>query len=440
MNSPIHEVLSEFIHGSSEDPSCRTVAVTTLVMSLWQLTGRGMSHQVPSLVQINAVGRDLDAIDDLARRLMEPHQCSKPKTYNEGLYMHGTPEQAPNAMKMALINMAKERKATFPDAKYRIQLEQQYFAALRTGFGTGAARNYSKAWHDDFHLLTDRSNELVLRLETEEDRVAFRHDVTKKSEKLRAPIGYGPGLRLVPKTTAVSGAIHADMWDADFAGAMVELGLPMLFLPTTVKAPPICNYSILEMVSSSFPAAFNSPVEEPTNFIPEPWFEAYKRELRKRLRHLPGDYEYCIQKLARQIIPVCHRIAIWCGKGATKEGVEALWLEMCMHTLRGLVMSIGGLAWHGLGFQTGSSRKDTLKVLRYLRDKGPMTKADLLRAAHLNKEQRDKLVNCLAAENLVRVNGKKLTATTYPEFIVALYGRKDLPEPVNLKSEVESSK
>ena len=155
----------------------------------------------------------------------------------------------------------------------------------------------------------------------------------EKSDKLRTPIGYGSGLQLIPNTTAVSGAIRPGMWDADFAEAMVELGLPMLFLPSAAKTPPNCeNLPILEMVFSVLPKAFDWPVEEPGNFIQEPWFEQYSRELRKRLSHLPTDYEYSIQKLARQIVPVCQRIAQWCGKGAPARVVEGLLLESCACT------------------------------------------------------------------------------------------------------------
>jgi hypothetical protein len=40
-------------------------------------------------------------------------------------------------------------------------------------------------------------------------------------------------------------------------------------------------------------------------------------------------------------------------------------------------------------------------------------------------------VERFAAENLVRVEGKTVTATSYAEFVAALYARDDLPAPVN---------
>ena len=41
------------------------------------------------------------------------------------------------------------------------------------------------------------------------------------------------------------------------------------------------------------------------------------------------------------------------------------------------------------------------------------------------------MVECLAAEDLARVDGKTITATSYAEFVESLHRRKTLPEPAN---------
>jgi hypothetical protein len=38
-------------------------------------------------------------------------------------------------------------------------------------------------------------------------------------------------------------------------------------------------------------------------------------------------------------------------------------------------------------------------------------------------------VKCFAAQDLVKIDGKLVTATTYPEFVEALYAREEFPEP-----------
>jgi hypothetical protein len=77
----------------------------------------------------------------------------------------------------------------------------------------------------------------------------------------------------------------------------------------------------------------------------------------------------------------------------------ALTYDLCAHATRGLVLSIAGLAWHGLGIDAGCSREKVARVLNYLRIREPMTRSELLRGAHLEKRERDLLVECLTAES-----------------------------------------
>jgi hypothetical protein len=105
-------------------------------------------------------------------------------------------------------------------------------------------------------------------------------------------------------------------------------------------------------------------------------------------------------------------------------------------TLRGLIIGIAGLAWHGLGFV---SQEKAVKVLEHLREKGPTTKSDLVRyAPRIPKAERDILLERLAAEDLLNVDGTMVTATTYPEFVAALYARDEFPEPRNFLAELSA--
>jgi len=425
-----HEVLAEFIHGCAQDHNDRTVAVTTLVMTLWQLAGRRMSHRLPSLVLVNAHGYATDPNDMLASHFLAAAGSDGPRIFHEGYFMGGTPAQAP-AMAGAIRDKPKLGAVTSGNASIHTDLENRYFDAQRTGFGYGPARAYAEAWHDAFALITDRDGELVLRLDSSDDREAFLHDVIEDPERVRAPVGYGPGLELVPKTTAISGSISAGKWNADLARGIVDLGLPMLVLPSLAQNAPVTdNLPVFELFASTLPSSFKMPVVEPANFLPDPWFNVYRDELRRRLRYLPADYEYSIHKLGREIFPVCERIAVWSASGASPREVEALWLELCMHTLRGIVLSVAGLAWCGLGFDPGA---EALRGLGYLRAKGPMTKSEWNRLAHIDdKEMRDGFVERFADEGLMRVEGKTITAMTYREFVEGLYAREQLPQPVDL--------
>ena len=52
--APQHRELAEFLQGCSTDASTRTMATTALVLTLWQMAGRHMTLQLPSMLLINA--------------------------------------------------------------------------------------------------------------------------------------------------------------------------------------------------------------------------------------------------------------------------------------------------------------------------------------------------------------------------------------------------
>lgn len=282
--------------------------------------------------------------------------------------------------------------------------------------------------------MSDRGAELILRVASPHDRAAFRKDVVEGSRRLREPLGYGSDLTLVPKHVAFSGSLAASAWDAALATGLVELDLPLLVLPSRSReAPEIANDAVLNFIAGCLPRSFTEPVEEPANLMPTPWFEGYGRGLRARLHHLPANYEYAMQKLARQLLPVCLRVANWCGtfSGANTEEIEAVTNDLCGHSLRGLVLGVAGLAWHGLGFDTGCPHRTVIRVLEYLRAREPMTKSELLRGAHLGKRERDQLLDRFVVEGLIRIDGKNVESLGYPEFVEGLYARREFPQPVN---------
>lgn len=437
LNQPALPVLAEFVHGCSKDPAKRTAAVSLFVVGLCQLAGRGMTARLPSAIVVNAHDLSPDPLDMLPGWLFGTQENSGPRVHKEGLFMHETPDQAPAAMTRAIVEKQKLGKVTAYNASKHSDREEQYFAAQRTGFGYGPSRSYAEAWHDVFQLMTDRNDEVILRIERPKDRALFRQHVIDGDKRLRQPLGYGAGLKLVPKHIALSGFLPASLWDAPLAKSIVELGLPLLMLPSTAKTPPqILNEKVFEFITTALPQWCSDRadrVEEPANFVPGDWFEGYARQLRARLRHLPPDYEYTMHKMARQLFPVCLRIASWCGtySGSSTEEITALTYDLCGHALRGLVLSVAGLAWHGLGIDPGCPHQTTVRVLEYLRSREPMTKSELRRGAHLGKEERDLLIEHLAAENLVRIEGKVVTATSYAEFVEHLYARREFSEPKN---------
>ena len=103
--------------------------------------------------------------------------------------------------------------------------------------------------------------------------------------------------------------------------------------------------------------------------------------------------------------------------------------------MRGMVISVAGLSWFGLGLYLGPEceplRDKAIKLLRRLRTKGPLSCSDLRRNMHLKKQERDALLARLEEEHLVRIDDKRVVATTYGDFVEALYGREEFPQVRN---------
>ena len=432
----MHKALADFIHGGDADPAARTVAVSTLLFSLWQLAGSSMTRQPPSLVLITAHDGDgIAPMDALAAQLVKPGNCHGPQIQQKGMFAHGTPKQAPAAMANAIVSWKERRQHVpyFPAVQQELPvLEESFYAAQRTGFGHGRTRPYGGAWDETFGLITDRDCQVILRLDSDDDRAAFRQHVIGDPEKLQAALGYGPGLTTVSKRWCVSGALKPSEWDRELAEQALGLGLPMVFLPDPVRKPHVDSLPpTFGTMTSMLPRDRANALEDPANFVSGPWFAHYAAYLRSKLWSLPADYDFLMQRLARQIFPVSLRLASWAGQysGASGEESEAIARDLCAHTLRGLAISVAGLAWHGYGLNDGLPRKEAMRVLDTIRATGPMSHSDVARGNRISKETRNQLMKYFAAQDLVKIDGKVVTASTYPEFVEALYARKEFPEP-----------
>lgn len=430
-NSPIG-ILSELAHGCSDNPTDRSVAKAMFVISCCQLAGKGLTRRTPSVIGVNAHGLEDDPMDDFVSRLVTDRHCRPPQIYDTGAFAQRKPVEAPQSMEYAVRQRQEIEGTNLYKAEQYRTLETLYFDAQKSGFGCGRCRPYASAWHDKFGLLSERNCRVILRLRDHEDGVAFRKDVVAGSRRLLTPAGIGGDLKWQTKQFSVSGIIEEDQWDADFARRMVNLPLPMLVLPhATTSALKLPDTSV---ITDSLERAFQDTIEEPDNFPLFPWFSYYAAELRKRLRYLPGDYEHTIQRLARQLFPACLRLVAYAAKispqkPTSQQEIESLALDLSAHTLRCLTVSAAGLAWHGFGFNAGCQHKEVARVLHYMRQKPPMTAAELRRSAHIkNKKLRDALIDRFLEENLVWMDGEKIRPTTFLEFVEALHVRKEFPQ------------
>ena len=434
LERPMHEALPDFVHGCSPDPATRTVAVTTLVLSLWQLHGQALTLDVPSLLLVDASESEADPIDQFSKSLVYTKEDNRPRVQTEGAFMQGSIDLAPKAMRNALLkrrSLGRIAGDNIHKAQEAQGLVDRFNAAKRTGYGHGCCRSYSTAWHPDYGLLTDDDDQLILRLNTAPDRAAFRRDLLDDPAKLLLPTGIDRHLSMVPKGISLSGSLTPDLCDGELASKVLALS-PFFLLPhTTGDLLDADKLRPIEVLAATWKHGGVPPVAASLKLSPSPWIQAYQTALRKRLANLPGTYEFAVLQAVHQLDGICERIVNFAARGsqARTEELVALCQDLYAHTLRGIVISVAGLSYNGLGLHLGSEceplRDKAFKMLKHLRKKGSSTASDLLRNLHLKKLERDALLERLAEENLVIVEDGEVTATTYRAFVEGLHSRAE---------------
>lgn len=437
LEQPISKILGEFIQRCAPDHNTRTVAITSLVMSYWQLKGRALTPDVPSMLLVQTVqtGETIDdPVDEFMKGLVYIQEQNKPRVQSEGPFACGSIDLAPKAMGNAI----QERRLLgndFVDNPAKLQsareLEQRFRAAQVTGFGHGKCRPYSRAWHPDYGLLTDGNGQIILRLNEAPDRVAFRRDLLDDPKRLLFPSGIGNNLELTPKNLSVSGSLPQNLCDGKLAASTFAMGLPFFLLPHTTAEPlkPDCAAAIsnLATIWQNEPVA---PVLPILRLPLSPSALPLQSALRKRLANLPATYEFAVLQAVHQLDGICDRIARFAMGNETKaEELVALYISLYENTLRGIVLSVVSLSYFGHGLYPDSECKNMRvkahKLLRKLREKGPTNCGELLKILHLSKEERDPLLERLREENLVRVEKGNATATNFTEFTKGLYSREE---------------
>ena len=428
MLEPQHRVLAEFTHGCSPDPATRTIATTALVLSLWQVAGRRMTHRPPSMLLLNAAESTPDPIDRAADTITSYRGRKGPAEKGAGQFVGGTPSQADTAMRVAVMRRGQLGKAT-PGNAPGIALEERYFHAARTtAHGSGPTRRYSTARDDQMGLITDGDNQVILRLDEPRDHEAFRGDVIENRQRLLDPHGIGGMLQMVRKSITISGSLTFDLWDAQLATSIVELGLPILHLPHLAEQPLECNHPALYQLTLGIARGLFGVTAEP-HFPPDDWYRQYERFLRERLHRLHGDYEFSVLRVVRELGAVCQAIArASATQGATAKQVTVLTVDLCRSALRGITLGVAALAWHCLGFDPGCDREVALELLRYIRDQGCRTRREIRRKfPAFTAARRDEVLERLAAEGLVDLEGRSVAAVTPEGFVKALHARPELP-------------
>jgi hypothetical protein len=336
---------------------------------------------------------------------------------------------------MTMLNCTLLREQlgeTTPNNQAHIEsLEKRFHDAQATGFGCHSSGPYTRMWNDQMEWITNASDQILLRFDQPADREAFRKDLLDRPDNLLRPRGVNSSLRMAIKNISVSGSLPPGEWDGSLVCGVIELGLPVFFLPHVVKEPLIISEPIdFILLTANFQnsAGINRPpVVTPIHLPDTEYCHRYEQLLRQRLHQLPGGYELSVLRIVHELQGACYQIARYtAAQGSSGEETAAIFLELHAMAFRGIVLSIASLAYHCLGFYPGCPRGKALALLRHLRDKGPLTRRELQRHTQsLNADERDHVLTHLATEGLVELDGKKVTAVPLAGFVEALYARPE---------------
>ena len=434
------QLLGHFLHHCSPDPSTRTMAAAMYAITHWQIVGKAMTHALPSMLLVNVGGADNDPLDAFADYHATGLGNKIPLEHGQGTFVGGTAKHAKNAMLRALYDRRQLGCLDYGNAAQISECVTCYDDARSVAYGTGRTGRYSRAWDDQFGWLTDSTDDLILRLDLPDDRSAFRKDVMEVSGKLLNPYGLGKTLDWTGKILCVSGSLPPAEWDSELVWAVLRMGLPVFFLPH-LGSEPLKVASAMGMFTTSTIISGrqhdkHQQVVAPVHLPSNDWFSHYQKLLRRRLRMLPGAYEFSVLRAVHELGEVCSRIARFAAAPGTPfDETTAVYMDLHSMAVRGIVIGVTSLAYHCLGFDPGCSRGEALKVLRYLRDNGSTTRRALQRKfPGFNAGVRDGLLDRLAAEGLLKLHKNQVTAVALAEYIQALHARPEFTAPELLLS------
>lgn len=441
MQNPLHDA-GHFIHTCAEEPTTRVISATALVLALCQTAGPAMLSQPPGFLLINASGEPCDPIDGVMKNLTG---LSRPAARPDA----ETFERHRKRMELMLLTWEKEQskfRGTMPERgldpnTFRHQsLIGNYHHSLKEAFGTGRAGWYADRYDELFGWVADETNHTILRVDREQDRMALRNDMRQRPQLFIEPQGCGSTMCLERKLLSIAGSLPVSEWDASLTVSIIENAIPVLFLPHTASEPLVTSGDLgLEWIG--FGLANEAVVSKPLPIEPlhrlalmkQQWIAERIGRLRQRLQHFPPDYEFFILRTVRELLPCCQRlVTIMATDRSSREEQANLAWDLYTMTLQGISLGVEALGWHGYGFDSTCDRGQTLKVLTAIRDRGSISKRELLRNQQwLNAESRDAILTAFEKEGIVSLTDNEVMALPFTDYWRSVRHRagRNIPAP-----------
>lgn len=423
-HDPLND-LGNFIHDCAEDPVTRVMGTTALVLALAQASGPTMLRQPPGFLLINASSGATDQIDEVMKNLTgleRPQVRPEAESYERHLRTMEVALKTSASAPRPIRSLPTPSRGTVRHEPR--PLPDPYQDALYHAFGSGRVRCYSHAYDDRFGWAgSESSRHLILRVNSEDDRLQLRHDLRQRAKILLHPQGYGTLMHLETKTLSIAGSLQTAEWDLEGTVSIIENSIPVLFLPHTADKqlviPEELHWLSIGLASDSGKVA-HDPLSAWLKIgdIGGEGIQQQILRLRERLTHFPVDYEFYLMSTVRELLNWCVTlVSAMSMHGEPLEDQRALLMDLYSMVLQGISLGIESLGWHGYGFASTCDRAQTCKVLMTIRKCGSIAKRDLLRQLQwLKADRRDQILAAFEAEGIVRLTSHEVLSVPFADY------------------------
>lgn len=443
--------LTGLLHRFPEHDMSRCQLVASLLLSMWQLGGRTFTPTAPSFLLVNANGEKDAVWQALAGMLKSPlapikAAPAKPPPADPNNMSRGKPELSRRTMQAAIATRDKLVKQGYPPDVIHMQLKkwrEQWCQCKPEVFPATEINHYFKAHDPDFGWVTHADDHISLLICGRNSEAELRSDLLDAQSKLHLPEGVCDDLSRWSKKLALMGRITGKSWDTSLADGLLGGPLPVVFLPYLSPPPeagPHPDAGLLASMVTYFTRhqRYHYPPARPDlhglRMDGEP--EIYADLILRASAGLPGDRNFGLQLLIRELQMVVSRLCVWLLSADPKpsadraEAVNHLSRDLYVTALRGIAYGVAALGFHGRGIGLGVDRPAAMQILTHLRTAGPCSRRDLQRKLYrLDAQERDRLLARLAEASLISTAGRDVGAVPLGDYLMGISGRLRFPLP-----------
>lgn len=411
---PMVQRLLELLPPWGSHDLARSQFAAAFLLHLWQAAGINAPGPTPSFFVVRPDGCEDQVLDKVMCISNEWHGKHPPATTS-----------FQRDLMIGVVHVRKLEKQGQEFMPY--DSAKQWNDARSLLFGNHPFAPYHGRIDPDFLVVTPPDGRKTFTVSTPNDLKALHSDL-KAGVNPFCPEGYDAFGNLEEKQATIAGSLTLSECPDELIAMSILGEKEVLFLPHA-EVPEIDLPHHKEIISAytwlieDLRSTKFTQMRRRQNTLADPVERKYVEFIRTRLRYLPCNYEYFVHDTIRQLKSVALTLTLWIRQqGINEDRLVLLLSKYYRAALRGIAAGIAWLAWYGHGVCHPPHRKRLCKLLDLVRKKGTATRRALQRPLqrYMNAETRDKLLALMEHCGLIRLEGKKVIAVSYEEFLAGI--------------------